>query len=971
MSSVELKEAIVEPAKRVKVQAEPQLVHRMVEDVMSSPGSLPLLQFSLTALWNTRRPPYDNFLTLAAYDELGDIQGTLERAANQAFERLSVDEQPLAKRIFLELTQLGEGVEDTRRRIHKQDLITHPEMEPLLDEVIGKLVAARLIITDQDSPSHSATSVSTAQPTVIIDVAHEALIRHWQRLRGWLKDYREALPLQRDLQAAAQDWVKHGKPHTSDYLLQGVKLDAAEDFIKRHSTLLPLSLLACDYVHASQIQRRRSRQALFRRLAALTVVLGTTAIVAITGWIAATDESIGKTAELAISDLQRGDPIKALVESLKAGQKLSRAIRTRQNTQIQTLTALLLSIYQGKEINRLEAHDLEISAMAVSADGNYIASGGWDNTIHLWKLDGTRIGSQEHAAEVMGVSISADGKIVASGDNAGTIKIWYVDDSRTETIPNSIGVTDVQFSPEGNVLAIATKDGTIRLWHLSENRWIEMAEGHQRRATQVAFSPDGTWLASASEDSTVVIWNAKTGQRLGRFEHHSAPVTSLSISPDGQTLASGDRSGQIHLWQWDGAAAQLVEHARFKPKNDAVSSLSFSPDGQHLAASYTRDNIVHLFLTDGITDGILIETYRGHEFGVRAVSLHPAGNVLLSAGDDGTIRLWELRRKWHDRAIYGVSISPDGTQYASASGDGTVKLWDRYTHTLRHTLSGHQGTVHAASFSPDGHLLASASADHTLKLWNANDGQLVHTLEGHEGNVYAVGFSPDGQTIASASEDGTVRLWDGQQGTLRHTLHEHTDGVTALSFHPTQPHLSSSSWDGTVKIWDFEEAQLLGSQTLHSSGVTSVAFSPDGTQLAASSGDGVIWMGNTGDHHLKEWRTTQGEIKHLTFHPNGQTLISSGSGKQIQFWSIADRQLIRTLYGHRNQRTVTSVALSTDGTLMVSSSDDQSLIPWMLELNPLMQKGCDRLSHYLKHNPTLEERDRLICADLSASKQAN
>ncbi|MEW6497667.1 MAG: caspase family protein, partial [Cyanobacteriota bacterium] len=174
MTPEELEQAIIEPAKQVGLEVERELVDRILEDV-EGPGSLPLLQYTLTELWKQRTV---NRLTLTEYTRLGGVKGTLKKRAEEVYQSLSEQEQLVAQRIFLELTQLGEGTEDTRRRVFQRSLVTSEGSEELVARVIQRLADAKLVVT-----SELVEKSFDAQRLAVVDVAHEALIRHWPRLR--------------------------------------------------------------------------------------------------------------------------------------------------------------------------------------------------------------------------------------------------------------------------------------------------------------------------------------------------------------------------------------------------------------------------------------------------------------------------------------------------------------------------------------------------------------------------------------------------------------------------------------------------------------------------------------------------------------------------------------------------------------------------------------------------------------------
>ncbi|AKG20359.1 nSTAND1 domain-containing NTPase [Calothrix sp. 336/3] len=237
MSRSELRQAITAPAKQVELALESELVEQIISDVADSPGFLPLLQYTLTELWGQRtpQPPLvrgasKDTLTLAAYTRLGGVKGTLQQRATEVYEGLSGEEQEAAKRIFLELTQLGEGTEDTRRRVLLRDLVTSSNVE----QVMQKLADARLIVTQEE----------------FVDVAHEALIRHWLLLRKWLDENRDRLREKRKIETAAQEWSNQGKAR--DYLLRGRQLKIAKAWLKEEVNKSMLSNLTKEFIQTSQ-----------------------------------------------------------------------------------------------------------------------------------------------------------------------------------------------------------------------------------------------------------------------------------------------------------------------------------------------------------------------------------------------------------------------------------------------------------------------------------------------------------------------------------------------------------------------------------------------------------------------------------------------------------------------------------------------------------------------------------------------
>ena len=257
MTEEELEEAIKEPAKQVDLQVEESLVNQLLEDVRNSPGSLPLLQYTLDQLWEARKEPAKDWLTLASYEQLGGkkrgIKGILEKRANEVYnDLLSTEEKPVAKYIFLSLTQLNEDAEDTRKRKRIADLVTSRYSKDLINKVLQKLINKRLIVTQIPKKSDLGN-------LAVVDVAHEILIREWELLRGWINENRKFLIQQKEIEAAAEEWQSQENKKKKDYLIRGKRLKEAKDFQKEQKDKYPLSELAESFITKSKNYQRKER----------------------------------------------------------------------------------------------------------------------------------------------------------------------------------------------------------------------------------------------------------------------------------------------------------------------------------------------------------------------------------------------------------------------------------------------------------------------------------------------------------------------------------------------------------------------------------------------------------------------------------------------------------------------------------------------------------------------------------------
>ena len=214
MTLAELREAIEEPARQAGWHFQPGLVDRLLADVGGEPGALPLLSHALLETWRRRE---GRTLTHAGYVASGQVAGAIAATAQRTFDGLTPTQQSIARHIFLQLTELGEGTEDTRRRVERKYLTSRLERMGLVDEVLTILADARLVTTDENSA----------------EVAHEALIRNWPELRRWLDENREGLRLHRKLAVAAQEWYDNNREE--GYLYRGGQLAQIQEWLSQES----------------------------------------------------------------------------------------------------------------------------------------------------------------------------------------------------------------------------------------------------------------------------------------------------------------------------------------------------------------------------------------------------------------------------------------------------------------------------------------------------------------------------------------------------------------------------------------------------------------------------------------------------------------------------------------------------------------------------------------------------------------
>ncbi|MBD2387456.1 nSTAND1 domain-containing NTPase [Cylindrospermum sp. FACHB-282] len=664
----------------------------------------------------------------------------------------------------------------------------------------------------------------------------------------------------------------------------------------------------------------------------------------------------------------------ALLESLRAWRRLKQAEFVQPDTRMRVVTALQQAVYGVTELNRLEGHKDIVWSVTFSPDGHTLASGSTDQTVKLWRPDGTLLQTLKgHKNAVTSVSFSPDGQTLASASLDKTLQIWWKNpitgEFDTQPYKTLVGHQDaiysVNFSPDGELLATGSKDKTVKLWR-QDGTLVKTLRGHQGWVNWVTFSPDGQFIASASDDKTVIIWR-RDGSLVTTLQGHQQGLTVVAFSPDGKLLASAGRDKIVKLWQWERGGNKkgfnLSLNKTLLQHSSTVWSLSFSADSQKLASG-GDDNTINLWSVNGI----LLKTFKGHSDAVAGVAFSPDNKLLASGSYDKSVKLWSLDTptlpilRGHLDRVLSVAWSPDGQMLASGSRDRTVKLWQRYNNgdevetRLYKTLVGHTDRVPSVSFDPKGEMLVSGSYDKTLKLWT-RDGRLLNTLQGHSDSVMSVSFSPDGQLLASASKDKTVKLWN-REGKLLKTLVGHQGWVNNVSFSPDGQVLASASDDQTVKLWR-RDGTLIRTFSPHDSWVLGVSFSPTDQVLASASWDNTVKLWQQDGTLLKTLlKGYSDSVNSVTFSPNGEFLAAASWDSTVKIWS-REGKLIKTLNGHR--APVLSVSFSPDGQTLASASDDNTIILWNLHLDNLLFLGCNWVGDYLKYNKNVDLQDRLLC----------
>jgi serine/threonine protein kinase/WD40 repeat protein len=893
----EVGEAIRNPAANVGCVVEEILIDRIVEEMARQPGALPLLQYTLRELYERRE---GRVITLKSYEALGGISGALATTADTLYKQYDHDGQRAMRQLFLRLVTTTSEGKDTRRRVPQADLLSLGNGHDVMQGIINDCGRARLLTFDHDPTTRSAT----------VEIAHEALLSGWQRLRHWLDEARAVMRLHQSLQIASEEWAQNS--YNRSYLARGVRLAQFEELAinsdlgldDQERAFLEASLAEHQAEEAAlrqQQQREAHQEAIARRrLRLLAISMSALAALGVLASVIATTLT-----QRAYAEQQRAARSAALASSLSLAANARNALVENDPRLALALAKEAAAIAQpvAPEVRRT-------LALATYAPGP------------VWEM-------KRPGETLVSADLSPDGKNLVAASLTGSLIVM---DAATGAVLETIAWADVigtpgiyptvaQYVPgtASPTLIIGDSAGYLTRYNLATRRVELHVQLHAGLITTLALSDDGSIVVTASTDLFTVASN-NLGRRLQRWRTEGI-VYTLDVSARGHKVLAGTGDAQLAndpndradrtLYLWDMASGDLLQSIR--PRSGEIRAAAFAPPTEKTLIAAVWDNI----------NGGMLRFY-------------------------DTVTGEELRRTYVSASpLLSLAFLPDQRLIVTAA-DRSAHIWDNTGIVLRASFASFDSAPVAVRVSANGRraLFVQALADHfftpgsasgsVISAWDLRSSDIESIYSGHIDPLYAVAVHPSKALVATAGGPLTIpdnslidlgiQVWDPTSRTLQARLIGHLDTVTGLEF--LGDALISASRDGSVFVWDVLAASLIRRMPACAQ-INTLAVAPDKRLFAVGCEDGLVLVG---DPFSGQWlRQVQhsSAIYAAAWDQQQQALIFSGEDEGVWRWSFGREEAPQKLpiqhAGH-----VLALAISADGQRLYTGGTDATLREWFL-----------------------------------------
>jgi energy-coupling factor transporter ATP-binding protein EcfA2/cell division protein FtsB len=549
-----LRDALKKPLEAVRHAFEDDaLCEEMLDGLAGTKSALPLLQFTVTKLWEARDRE-QRLLTRRAYQALGGVAGALSTHAEAVLSALSTAEQRLARQVLLRLVT----PERTRAVVQMDELVTLGDDAAAVEQVVHHLANARLVLIES-SGEHGLKTV---------ELTHESLLETWGKLRQWLDEDEQDAQFLAQVRHAAKQWDQSGEAdgflwrdraaieagHWLERRRAGRGAGAASGLGKREERYLEA------VVRLAERARRRRR----RLTGGIIAFLGLFALVF--SLLSVQARSQARRADKEAQEAQRSAE-EARESAVLAQRRMTEARNaTRMASAREHLADPTLVLALVREMEPVGQLPPRWHELALWARYQGIAS------VVLYHPDG-----------VLSAAFSPDGERIVSASSDGTARVWNADSTGKELRLEGHRdiVNSAAWSPDGRRIVTASYDGTARVWSADGKGRPVVLEGHRDIVWSAAFSPDGLRVVTASADRTVRVWSADGKGRPVVLEGHREIVYSAAFSPDGLRIATASYDRTARVWNADGAGRPVV----LEGHRNSVRSTGWSPDGRRIVTA--------------------------------------------------------------------------------------------------------------------------------------------------------------------------------------------------------------------------------------------------------------------------------------------------------------------------------------------------------------------------------------------------
>ncbi|MGW0589405.1 caspase, EACC1-associated type [Streptosporangium sp. NPDC002607] len=986
MTTAQLGEAVEGPAALTGLILEDGLVDLLLEDLgtgaqlsaMGMGGVLPLLSHALLATWQNRE---GRTLTLAGYRATGGISRSLAQTADTTLEDLDPASRRIARWLLPRLVRLGEGTEDTRRRVLLLDLLP-PATSPGHSEarqVLDRFVHARLVTVDEDS----------------VQLTHEALIRAWPQLRLWIETDRATLLVLQQLGEDAREWVQHDRDPA--FLYQDTRLLTAqqartrwEDDPVRHHVMLTVTEQA--FLDAgSALMRRRRRQ---RRLT-LAVLTGLLVVALAAAGLAESQRRVANE-QTAAARAQQDRVVASLVAAragvLRPTDPVNATLLSIASWRLGQVPEARGSLYEA--LDQLERSVVTVPGAIVyelSRDGTELVTFGpdgggvWDAATgrRLRTLSGS--GSDVTVPTSRGaaagrsfktVTLSPDGHTLAVVTKKGRVRLWDTGTGRQVGAEFGSEVKAVEFSPGGKRLVLDRGEPEwltfdLEVWDVARQVMLHRTYSSRRLVT---FSPDDRLAAYFDLDQDTIVWDLASGKKRLTLRTRSAgseaintDTLGIAFSPNGKYLAVAGHSSGPRLWDLGTRQVFQDEYGvDGYSVNDydgvGVAMLRFSSDGRFLAG-FDDDRAVCLWR---VADHALLQRYKPAYEEVFDFRFTPDASSLRLVGDDGAVLTLDLRANTHPTILEGASLSRDGSTVVSVGETSTTLLDSRSRKPIGSIPNDAFDTLEVG---PGARIVALQKGSRVTLAKPAGQAPVVFDLPGKapygrwQYFLHGMTFSPDGKSIAFVTGDDTrprqtVLLYDVATGRRLHSIEvDHIDRPTGtLAFQPGGHLLALGTYPG--RTLDLTSGKVLPEKFGPGTNqIGTLAFSPGGDLIAVGGNDGQVtfWDATTFRRVGLSLRGHKNGVDSLAFSSRDD-LLAVAASDGVRIWDVASRHqlglLLTTLGG--------DVTFAPDGSALYTTGRTEYEETWLSAFPTDPEQAAATLCARVGTTLSREEWTRLI-----------